>query len=153
MLYGRRPGFTENAPMGGMPGMEGGAGHAHGGKAKRDTASGLHISDSSTCQNFGTVKRGDRMQIEVSPSSTVFGLSLLTVFTGLVRLEQVPAHEPQRQEGEAHGYHACLRCHLSGFRAGRNWLPKGRALMPVLVYINLSDVSSSIHQLRPWINP
>ncbi|KAF1990265.1 hypothetical protein K402DRAFT_417724 [Aulographum hederae CBS 113979] len=71
MLYGRRPGFmeAEGAMEGGMEGMEG-----MEGMKKRDGGHGQHISDSSTCQDFGTIKTGDRMHIEAWYDSNKYPL-------------------------------------------------------------------------------
>ncbi|KAF1991696.1 hypothetical protein K402DRAFT_400397 [Aulographum hederae CBS 113979] len=89
MTYNSRPGYNVTASahddMEGMEGMEGmdgmdmeeegEAGHSHGGKlAKRDGEGEWHISDPGWCENFGEIKKGDKMRIEAAYDADKYGL-------------------------------------------------------------------------------
>jgi len=77
MIYNNRPHYlVEVSNSTSMPGMDmgGAAGHAEGGHAPAGSKVEYHISDPGLCEDFGTVKAGDRMHIEAMYDAEKYGL-------------------------------------------------------------------------------
>jgi hypothetical protein len=97
-IYAQRQGYSSMLGMGGMGGVSGGAMGGMGGMAgmlgalptvpgtsipnalaapNKSEASVKHISDTGSCMNFGTIKIGDKIEVDAMYDTSKFGLNKL----------------------------------------------------------------------------